>query len=83
MNISYFPIKWNCELNLGIWDIEAKKISYLGKYRKGSISFLRHYEIITKLLDIEDRIEQSAVLIEQSSLEDNNDNDEIHDLGWI
>ena len=39
------------------------------------------YEIITKLLDIEDRIEQSAVLIEQSSLEDNSDNDEIPDLG--
>ena len=34
-------------------------------------------------MDIKDRIEQSAVLIEQSSLEDNSDNDEIPDLGWI
>lgn len=41
----------------------------------------RLYEINSKLLDIEDRIEQSAVLLEQSSLEDNSDNDEIPDLG--
>ena len=36
-----------------------------------------------KLLDIKDRIEQSALLLKQSSLEDNSDNDEIPDLGWI
>ena len=45
--------------------------------------FVSHvvYEIVNKLLDIEDRIEQSAVLLEQSSLEDNSDKDEIPDLG--
>ena len=44
------------------------------------LCFPPHCEIISKLLDIEDRIEQSAVLIEQSSLENDSDNDEIPDL---
>lgn len=45
------------------------------------LCFPRRYEIITKLLDMKDRIEQSAVHLEQSSPEDNSDNDEIPDLG--
>jgi hypothetical protein len=45
------------------------------------LCFPRRYEIITKLLDMKDRIEQSAVYLEQSSPEDNSDNDEIPDLG--
>jgi hypothetical protein len=65
-----------CELNLGIWDIEAMKISYLSNSAKPPyLCFLRRYEILTKLLVIEDRIEQSTVLLEQYSLENNSDND--------
>jgi len=42
--------------------------------------FPRRYEMLTKLLDIEDRIEQSAVNIEQFRLEDYSDNEDIPDL---
>ena len=45
------------------------------------LCFPRRYEINSKLLDVEDRIKQSAVLLEQSSLENNSDNNEIPDLG--
>lgn len=45
------------------------------------LCFPCRYEINSKLLDIKDRIEQSAALLEQSSLEDNSANDEIPDLG--
>ena len=42
--------------------------------------FPRRYEMLTKLLDTEDKIEQSAVCLEQFRLEDNSDNNDIPDL---
>jgi len=41
--------------------------------------FVSHvvYEMLTKLLDVEDKIEQSSVNIEQFRLEDISDNDDI------
>ena len=44
--------------------------------------FPRRYEMLTKLLDIEERIEQSAVNLEQFRLEDYSDNEDIPDLSW-
>ena len=46
----------------------------------GNSAKARLYEIITKLFDMKDRIEQSAVLLEQSSLEDNSENDGISEF---
>ena len=87
LNINHFDLtiatpKQFFEPDLGFWDIEAKKISYLGNSAKTpNYCFPRRYEMLTKLLDIEDRIEQSAVLLKQSCLENNSDNNEIPDLG--
>ena len=81
LNINHFDLtiatpKQFFEPDLGFWDIEAKKISYVGNSAKAPNScFPRRYEMLTKLLDIEDRIEQSAVNIEQFRLEDISDND--------
>ena len=44
------------------------------------LCFPCRYEIVTKLLDIEDRIDKSAVNIEQFRLEDYSDNEDIPDL---
>ena len=86
LNINHFDLtiatpKQFFEPDLGFWDIEAKKISYLGNSAKApNYCFPRRYEMLTKLLDIEERIEQSAVNLEQFRLENNSDNEDIPDL---
>ena len=81
LNINHFDLtiatpKQFFEPDLGFWDIEAKKISYLSNSAKApNYCFPRRYEMLTKLLDIEDRIEQSAVNIEQFRLEEISDNE--------
>ena len=86
LNINHFDLtiatpKQIFDPDLGFWDIDAKKISYLGNSAKApNYCFPRRYEMLTKLLDIEERIEQSAVNLEQFRLEDYSDNEDIPDL---
>ena len=86
LNINHFDLtiatpKQIFDPDLGFWDIDAKKISYLGNSTKApNYCFPRRYEMLTKLLDIEERIEQSAVNLEQFRLEDYSDNEDIPDL---
>ena len=83
MRLAEFSIKLRkkhspFEPDFGFWVVQAKKIFYFGNSEKPSyLCFQRHYEIVTKLLDIEDSIEQSALNLESIA---ENDNDEISDL---